>query len=448
MMNKQESSSSVIPIIPDSVHRMWPELDGLGFSVKSSPLGGYVQISPPKSARERIASRSAMKSAAQSPRDLEESSRRTVPVITKSSKQMFAELDGIELRMRPSSLDWTDERMSQLAHVNIQVYPELDAQQRTKVLLSGIQSLYLQVTAQSVANLLMAAWGLVSPQNKQVYLFPKVAMNGPCVDVTELEHRVLVSYEGNHGTCLPFPQLWSPHEWNAFERTAAYMCAATLRLVTKDEGSLHRSWKSLMRNYRNFYHEEPAFELTPNLDCLKGIRNFLQARRHLKGTIACFLLGFLELEGQGQRLCRTLFETDMAYTGMHSYRLLMSVTEKVEAPLSEVIKVVKHPSFVQALRTIVHIVLKYELPQTVADKERAMGARTWKYARIFDSDLFADIQTKNCMMLVSVLATIAQKLGVGGDATKIHGISGYLTNRREEYEKRADVFISIFKSGA
>ncbi|RAL44980.1 hypothetical protein DM860_003739 [Cuscuta australis] len=439
--------SGEIPMIPDSVHRMWPELDGLGFGVKSSHLGGYVQISQPRNAREsseKTASRSAMKSAAPNPRDLEESSRRKIPVITDSSRQMFAELEGIEIRMRSSSHDWADERMSELPHVDIQRYHELDVCQRMKVLCAGIESLYRQVTTQSVGYLLMAAWGLVSSQNKQVYVFPKVAMSGPCVDVTELEQRALVTLEG---TGLPFARLWSPQQRNAFERTAAYMCAATLRLITKDEGSLHRAWKSIMRNYSNFYHEEPAFELTPNLDCLEAIRNFLQARRHLKGTIACFLLGFLQLEGQDRRLCSTLFERDMAYTGMHAYTLLMSVTEMLQAPLSEVIKVVTHPSLVDALRTIVHIVLKYELPQTDADRERAMGARTWKYARIFDSAQFAAIQTKNCEMLVAVLATIAQKLGGGGDATKIHGISGYLTTRRDVYEKRADVFISYFKSG-
>ncbi|CAH9069296.1 unnamed protein product [Cuscuta europaea] len=164
------------------------------------------------------------------------------------------------------------------------------------------------------------------------------------------------------------------------EKCCAYMCTALLRLAVKDEDNLIRAWDYICDQYRNFYRDEIAFRITPDRECIAGIRNLLQTRTLLRNTVGVFLLAFQELEGKDKNLCKMLYEVQMCYVGIHAYSLLLYCSARLNAPISEFATLLEHPNTSKSLETVLYILTHYEFPSEES-KEMAEKAKTWRSSR-------------------------------------------------------------------
>ncbi|PSS08314.1 nucleoprotein [Actinidia chinensis var. chinensis] len=142
--------------------------------------------------------------------------------------------------------------------------------------------------------------------------------------------------------------------------------------------------------------------------CVTMTKNLLERMNILKNSIIPFLYHFDELEGGDKRMCKTLFEQHLSYTGIHAYPLFLTAAEKLELEANELIALLHHHMTCNALGVIQHVLDEYDFS---GEREGKHVQRTWKYATVFNERVFAELQTKHCAVLVTVVAYLNRMLG-------------------------------------
>ncbi|DAZ90787.1 TPA_asm: nucleocapsid protein [Primula virus 1] len=341
---------------------------------------------------------------------------------------------------------WEDTNVLSLEHLSVQGYQKNSIADKVNIVRIGLESLFKEVSALSVGYLIASAWLVKSPENSKSHLFKEVKMSGASKTLDTLSSTILQSE--NDVDALVISEN-SDEDKERFIQEGAYLCAAALRLVTKDAENLKNAWNSLRVNYANFYQGEMLLDIVPSVSCIAAVRNLIQNRTIIRNTLAPFLLNIKDLEGQELGICRMLFEIHLSYTGMHSYNLLLVCASSLKTPIQVLFQLLEHPGHSEALKTAEKIMCEYDFP-TVDQRKNALKSSTWKYARIFDSTAFATLQTKNCVQMTSILIMISKKVGTGnsGDPTKINQASATLNGNSEWLEGVAEKIIDYCRSAS
>ncbi|DAZ90651.1 TPA_asm: nucleocapsid protein [Asclepias syriaca virus 3] len=338
---------------------------------------------------------------------------------------------------------WSDKALRSLEHLMVVEYQNSTIEDQVNLVEAGVRAIFHEVTHSNVGALMASAFLLKSPENHVDYIFKDPDMIGTSVALTSLQRHIVTKED-------EIPEKLEIKDKERFVMEGAYLCGSILRLVTKEASNVKNAWNSIRSNFGNFYQQDMTLDITPSLRCLESIRVILQNRAIMKNTVSLFLLNIGTLDGQELGLCRMLFEIHLAYTGMHSYNLLMYCTAMLKAPLYIMFQLLTHPAHADALKTIETIIANYDFPDTEEEKKIASEAHTWRYARIFDPKAFANIQTRNCGQLTAILALLAQKVGAGnaGDVTKIRQIAGIIEGNQEWLEDKALKILGYCRSAS
>ena len=181
--------------------------------------------------------------------------------------------------------------------------------------------------------------------------------------------------------------------------------------------------------------------LKPMEDNLKSRQQQFTCRDIFKHTLKSFLYCFEDLGGN-QQIVRVLFEQHLAFTGMHAYPLFTSACAGLHVESGELLALLDPRMTRSALPVIQEILNNHELP-TSEELRLKRKRKTWRYARLFDANVFADLQTKNCRELVLILAYINEALGTGGSGNllDIHHIRMMSDCEKERYKRVANNII-------
>jgi hypothetical protein len=205
-----------------------------------------------------------------------------------------------------------------------------------------------------------------------------------------------------------------PYSYEKKRQAVAYIAGSALRLITKPPENYMKAFDHISRSYRNFYREEFPIEMTLDAACVRGTHDLLQ-QEILKNSVIPFLFHFDELEGNDKRMCKMLYEQHLSYAGIHAYPLFITAAETLELDADVLMALLNHRTTSDGLEVIQHILDQYECPHekhgSNAERQEKHLHRTWKYARLFDESVFAELQTKNSAFLVTVLAYLNRILG-------------------------------------
>ncbi|KAK4275834.1 hypothetical protein QN277_018853 [Acacia crassicarpa] len=336
---------------------------------------------------------------------------------------------------RRSSNTWEDKTMKSMKHIKVTEWYDHNAVSRKEFLEAALGSLTSVVSTSSVGAILVCAWGLVSCKDTTKGVFPKnTGMVSSPTSASQLETRAL--YTNEAGVAVKLPDVTHP-DWERAVRSGCYLCCSLMRLLVKQEDNIINAWKSICERYRNFYQEDLAIKITPDTDAARHIRMVLQNRVIMRGTVGAFLLNGKDVTGRDKGMCRMLYELHMSFTGMQAYNLFVFCADRLKVPLHIFAPLLQHPATSEALASVAHILVTYEFPKSEeAAKTIQTTASTWRFARIFDQEIFASLQTKNCPMLVSLLARIAIQVGAG-NVTQIRQMVGFVEEQREFLDKAA-----------
>ncbi|XP_070677763.1 uncharacterized protein [Malus domestica] len=112
-----------------------------------------------------------------------------------------------------------------------------------------------------------------------------------------------------------------------------------------------------------------------------------------------------------------LFAGHLAYTGMHVVDLFYRAVTGLQCQPTNLMKALHTSMHKKSILDELRIIIESYIGSEEEDKKR----RTFQYARLFDSQMFGNLQTKNCAHLVCILAYLCQQCGSAGtgDATQI-----------------------------
>ncbi|KAG2277471.1 hypothetical protein Bca4012_042213 [Brassica carinata] len=349
-------------------------------------------------------------------------------------------LSSVRHKLNPNKVVWTNEMLKDRKVINLDAWNHVRTfEERIQIIREALTSLTTEVSVRSVGALMVCSWGLVSCENPNQSVFGGLWESSKARELeeyTRLPDGILCkssrwrSPPDNEDLIL-FTTTGNALNW---VRTACFYCAAVLRLATKEHDALVKAWSSLSYHYQSFYKAPLEFSLSLDHECLKRVRRIFQNSTIIRNSIAPFLLAFQELSGssKNQVICKTLFENHLGFTGLRAYTLFVSNASKLYVPYHVFRHFLRHHATEEGLETIMEILKRYEDPSL--DEGDKKSKCTWIYSRIFDSDMFASLQTKRCTFLAALLAVIADcnTLGGGGLASSSGG-SGQASNILQQY---------------
>ncbi|XP_048318352.2 uncharacterized protein LOC107429412 [Ziziphus jujuba] len=302
------------------------------------------------------------------------------------------------LRGPESQLDWTDDHLLNLKGIILRRYTT--PVQLVPVVKEGLASLQGTVSHRTIGALMVSAWNLYYfPERK--YVFPEVPTNTTPDDI---DYTALRGKDNPGGVD---EKIYWPVDDSVTCAIGAYVAACLLRLATKPASNFVNGWKHIKSQYCDI-NKRPFLirGLNPTKENLDSIQTALSEWPIFRNTLARFLYHFHELRGHVKGLARFAFEQHLSLAGLHGYQLFRRVATKLKATPDELSQALNHRMTQRGL-VIINTILQGFAGST-DDKQRR---QTWKYARLFDEEMFVDLMTKNCGELTFILAMILEKMG-------------------------------------
>ncbi|DBA36614.1 TPA_asm: N [Chrysanthemum betacytorhabdovirus 1] len=224
-----------------------------------------------------------------------------------------------------------------------------------------------------------------------------------------------------------------------------YMISFIAKIVSKAEKNIINTWPKAITAYENFYSGCPTSQAirTPTEKWLTVLKNHFHTDIALTRTLVrlvVFLENTLDPASSTAGMIRYLWCMQMAYSGMHAYKMFVSVRSYMGYHNQALLDLLVHPSTNNGLDTICEILCKHERSATNP------GATTaFRYARLVGPQYFQHLQTKACPALVYCLVQILKKYEDPNDNFKpesIYGLKGLGSSIKEVMVKAADMIFS------
>ncbi|XP_015895569.2 uncharacterized protein LOC107429404 isoform X1 [Ziziphus jujuba] len=351
----------------------------------------------------------------------------------------FAGLPRFSLEPESRS-DWTDDRLLNLKGIVLRRYDS--PTQLAPIVKEGLASLQGTVTRRTIGAIMVSAWNLYYiPEGK--YVFPEIPTNTTPDDeeFTAFDQSPITTNPNNPDGAAEI--LW-PLDDSATCCVGAYVCDCLLRLATKPPSNFLKSWGNIKNRYWDFNKRRFVIRgLNPVEGNLEAVRMVFSYWSPFKETLSRFVYHFNELRGNVKGLARFAFEQHLSLTGLHGYHLFRRVADKLEANQDDLIVALYCTDDHYGLEMIYTIFQNFE-----GSNDEKQRRQTWRYARLFDHQMFAHLQTKKCRVLTSILAMILKEIGDDqggdGDVSQIEQIRGTLEYNQDRFQKIASEVIQKF----
>ncbi|XP_060669563.1 uncharacterized protein LOC125419096 [Ziziphus jujuba] len=289
---------------------------------------------------------------------------------------------------------------------------------------------------------MVSAWNLYYiPEGK--YVFPEILANTTPDD----EEFTALPFKTNPNNPDGAAEILWPLTDSVTCCVGAYVCACLLRLATKPASNFLKSWGNIKNRYWDFNkHRLEIRGLNPVEENLETVRIRFTNPSPYQNTLTRFVYHFNELRGNVKRLARFAFEQHLSLVGLHSYNLFRRVADKLEANPDELSAVLKLPTTRTGLEMINTILQNFE-----GSDDEKQRRQTWRYAHLFNHQMFAHLQTKHCTELTSILAMILKKMeedqdGGFGDVSQIVHLQRIAEPRRDYHRRVASRVVQHFAS--
>ena len=331
--------------------------------------------------------------------------------------------------------EWDDEKMVGNAKIELNYCNTGDNTARS-LAETALKALYGSISEQTLGIIMFMAWQLQAPSGG--FVFP--ATDETAAGTNDIKYTSLSQTIIHNATAIVEAKFRGSNR--QVVQAAAYISASLLRLFAKPAATYIKAWDRILAGYSRSYRAPfPVTNIKPMEDNLNSIQQQFTRRAIFRHTLQSFLYCFEDLGGN-QQIVRVLFEQYLAFPGMHAYPLFTSACAGLHVKSGELLAVLDSVMTRVALPVIHKIRNNHELP-TSEELRLKRKRKTWRYARLFDANVFADLQTKNCRELVLILAYINEALGTGGSGNllDIHHIRMMSDCEKERYKRVANNII-------
>ncbi|KAM2257096.1 hypothetical protein ACFXTI_047382 [Malus domestica] len=293
-------------------------------------------------------------------------------------REMLKGLEHITFRVVETKTDWVDAKCLAGDGIHLKV---LENEVLLKMINEMLKGLTTGMTKRIAGYILILVWNMRSASDNSRRIFPEKSPSNQGIDVEALSHGV-VSPRGTTPIKLSAAG-GNSYSLNECVRVGCFLAASLLKLFRKPAYSWDKAKYHIQRAYTNYTKEPwPLKDLNVIASHVGALSLLWEGKNIFRDTLGSILYSIGDLE-EGRGMVTMLFAGHLAYTGMHAVDLFCRAVTGSEEE----------------------------------DKKR----RTFQYARLFDSQMFGNLQSKNCAHLVCILAYLCQQCGSAGtgDATQI-----------------------------
>ncbi|DBA37051.1 TPA_asm: N [Medicago alphacytorhabdovirus 1] len=204
----------------------------------------------------------------------------------------------------------------------------------------------------------------------------------------------------------------------------AYLSAYLMRLQCRLEQNVSNGLKKAAERFRSWYDDTDIIAEHSNisLSSLAQLREALSRKPEITATWVLYL-SVTENEKVLLKQPRGMLEylglQVFSYQGMHALTQVLAIHQISKVPLRELLKELDSPLTRQGLRAILEILKNHE--RTTKDPNRKTYFR---YARVWDSKYFSQLQSKACVPLLYVAAVTVRDISPSStsDPTQIRAL--------------------------
>lgn len=299
-----------------------------------------------------------------------------------------------------TSTDWNDKLVLRSPKIQLTTlsYDELmDNCQE------AIRGLTMNMTIQRSAIILNLAWNMRSRTHARKRVFPQETQEESDRSIEEMCTHPLDEIRETP-IQIPFDRIGDRGESANWEliRQFCYLCASLLRLFTKNAASWMRTRARIESEYHKLTGVKFMIPTTSLRDeCLNKLENNFKASHKLfSNALGEIIYALHDLEGE-RRMVKMLFEDHLNNTGMHIVDLFCRAVRGMKCVPSLLMNALWKHRNDDTLCQLAQLIKTF-----MGSRDEDKIRETYRFARLFDSNMFSLLQTKNCLVDVCTLAHI------------------------------------------
>ncbi|XP_008358190.3 uncharacterized protein [Malus domestica] len=346
-------------------------------------------------------------------------------------REMLKGLEHITFRVETKT-DWVDAKCLAGDGIHLKV---LENEVLLKMINEMLKGLTTGMTERIAGYILILVWNMRSASDNSRRIFPEKSPSNQGIDVEALSHGV-VSPRGTTPIKLSAAG-GNSYSLNECVRVGCFLAASLLKLFRKPAYSWDKAKYHIQRAYTNYTKEPWPLKDLNVIASHVGTLSLLWERKTIfRDTLGSILYSIGDLE-EGRGMVTMLFAGHLAYTGMHVVDLFCRAVTGLQCQPTDLMKALHtHTSMhKKSILDELRIIIESYIGSEEEDKKR----RTFQYARLFDSQMFGNLQSKNCAHLVCILAYLCQQCGSAGtgDPTQIAVIANIGQGAKDTFKAEA-----------
>ncbi|UQU68812.1 nucleocapsid [Alphacytorhabdovirus sambuci] len=221
----------------------------------------------------------------------------------------------------------------------------------------------------------------------------------------------------------------------------SFVAAFILRAHSRQPDSLIESLPRMIERCASWYDgaEIMLEHLVIDRIMVDSLKNLLARREEVMSTWVMWVAyneNEVNMNKNNMGMMSYLAGQIYQYTGLHAVVQILAIQQVTQAPMDELLGELNHRSTRQPLLALYDMLQHHELV-----KEKPGRKTYFRYARIWDSGYFHELQSKQCPDLVYVAAKILKEVsptGARSDPTKIYAIQDIGDTKREFLDRVAN----------
>ncbi|DAZ87279.1 TPA_asm: nucleocapsid [Arceuthobium sichuanense virus 2] len=332
-----------------------------------------------------------------------------------------------------SNLDWTDDKL--IGRDDFEL-PELDQLSMTTLVKQVFPRLETGVSERTVGEIIVIAWNARSPGKTDKRIFPPVSdcntLQSPSSDILDTEIMTATGHASNIQ--------WPGNDLQTCQ-AAGYVCLTLLRMFAKPADSYKKAMTNIRNSYQNFY--DRVFPIQPfeiRDQVLTDI--YIQfANRAIYRNAAAGLIYHLPDCKDHEGLLEYTYSMHLKSTGMRAWGLFRTVAGEMGVETKSLLNVLDIKATQRGLACIADMIMIFEAEEAIL-KASKRSRKTYEFARLYDKESFADLQTKACIPLTLTLGSLSKMVFTKGtmgnvlDMAALKDIDDYSKKLYENFAKR------------
>ncbi|DAZ90845.1 TPA_asm: nucleocapsid protein [Taxus virus 1] len=295
-----------------------------------------------------------------------------------------------------ATTNWDDQRILDLENYEVKTMDQKEIYKHVEKLFPKLET---GISERDIVMIINLAWNLLAPGKVFKRLFPEKSAANLLTSLSLDDADTDVIMSNVHQTKFALSDTLETCQ------AGTYICASLLRLVTKSEENYRKAGPEVQKAYPKLYQKSfPINGFLVRDPIISTIHMSFASKALLRNSLNHLLYHIPDVK-DNQGVIELTFKMHIEDTGMHCWPMFKEICGEFNADTATLLTALHIRPTARALAVIATLITDFEADETVL-KSTKRDKKTYHYARIYDKNMFADLQTKNCRPLALILGNL------------------------------------------